>query len=387
MFKLLREAQALEKLGDKAAFAKQVQQILGVASVITVMEAAPYEVTPEDYQEWLPAIIDIAAERGININKKDPFMDLSHDLLGNDPKLDMIGADQAMRRKIVSALWQMYKVNQAHGDVKTHVAGLVDKAREDEETANGLVGGEGGFEQAFSAAKGVENEEIIKRRRNPYQPGTLRAMLWDEQNKGAEDEEFDDMEDMDGATEEMPPQDVDTDAMSPDDLAAHIQGAEGDQGGEEDLDTRVDDLEARVADLEAGEAGEDHDEFADDDLTNDEMLDDEREANPEMDMPKDEADGDVVDIPMDEDEEKVSVSDLFRKAITSPKEHMSAALKAVEDEGAAAWSAMSVPGNPHPKKTPAHAAWMKGFKNNAKNHLGIVDKPREVTSKHRGKKK
>jgi hypothetical protein len=62
-------------------------------------------------------------------------------------------------------------------------------------------------------------------------------------------------------------------------------------------------------------------------------------------------------------------------------------LKAVEDEGAAAWSAMSVPGNPHPKKTPAHAAWMKGFKNNAKNHLGIVDKPREVTSKHRGKKK
>jgi hypothetical protein len=385
MFKLLREAQALEKLGDKAPFAKQVQQILGVQSITDVMESAPYEITPQDYQQWLPAIIDIAAERGVNINKKVEFMDLAHDLLDNDPKMDAIGGDSAAaRRKVVSALWQMFKVNQAHGEVKDHVASAVTKAREEEEAANDLVGAEGGFEQAFDTAKGVENEEIVKRRRNPYQPGTLRAMLWDEQNKGAEDEEFDDMDDMGdegGAGEEMPPADVDTDAMSPDDLASHIQGAAGDMDDEggDDLDTRVDDLEARVADLEAGEAGEDH---------GDEVLDDEVPADmdSEMDMPDRHGEEKVVDIP-EEEEEKVSVSDLFRKAITSPKEHMSAALKAVEDEGASAWTAMTVPTNPHPKKSPAFHAWMKGFKGSAKEHLGIVDKPREVTSKHRGKKK
>jgi hypothetical protein len=385
MFKLLREAQALEKLGDKAAFVKNVQEILGVDSVTAVLESAPYEITPEDYQQWLPAIIDIGAERGININKKVEFMDLAHELLDNDPKLDAVGRDHATCRKIVSALWQMFKVNQAHGDVKTHVAGMVDKAREEEEAANGLVGGEGGFEQAFATAKGVENEERV-RRRNPYQPGTLRAMLWDEQHKGMEDEEFDDIEDIDAeadpmAAEEMPPEEVDTDSMSPDDLAAHIQGAEG---GEEDLDARLGDLEARVADLESGEAGEQEmDAEPEMDMP---PADVDAEADPEIDMEKDGDDAEVVDIPM-EDEEKVSVSDLFRKAITSPKEHMSAALKAVEDEGASAWTALNVPANPHPKKTPAHNAWLKGFKNSAKAHLGIVDKPRDVPSKHRGKKK
>lgn len=382
-FKLIREAQAIAKLGTKAQFAKQVQQILGVQSILEAIEPAAFEITPQDYQQWLTAIIEIAAERGMNVSKKNDFTDLAHDLLDNDPKLDALGGDRMRAQQtVVSALWQAYKVNQAHTKVQSSVAGAVNQAREDEEAANGLVGSEeGGFAQAFDAAKGVENEERVKRRRNPYPVGSLRAALWDEDHKGMEDEEFDDMEDIDAAPmgDETPPEEVDTDTMSPDDLAAHIQGQEA-GGADEDVAARVDDLEARVAELEAGEAGEEHD------VGNDEMLDDEREANPEMDMPKDAGDDEVVDIPM-EDEEKVSVSDLFRKAITSPKEHMSAALKAVEDEGAAAWTALTVPANPHPKKTPAYNAWMKGFKSSAKEHLGIVDKPREVTSKHRGKKK
>jgi hypothetical protein len=207
--------------------------------------------------------------------------------------------------------------------------------------------------------------------------------LWDEAHpKGAsEDEEFDDV---DG---EMPPKDMppeDTDSMSPDDLASHITGEprSGDEEGP-DLESRVDDLEDRIADLEHDEAGEHHE---DDDVEGDipadardgdmpAIVDDETDAEDEM-PPEEPARtrsrANVVEKGFDEEEQ---VKSMFRQAITSPKEHLTAALKDVEAEGAKAWAKMQLATNPHPKKSPAFHAWAKGFKNSGKAGLGIVDKP------------
>jgi TolA-binding protein len=420
-FKLIREAQALAKLGTHANFVKQVQKILGTDSVVgipTLAEAfdpATFQVTPQHYNQWLSTVLDIAREHGKDAAKRDVFNEIAFDILDNDSLVDALGGDRERTKgNIVKALWQAFKVNQAHGAVQDHVTGTIKKAREDEEAASQLVGAEdSGFVQALSVAKGVENEETMfpgrrspsmlagalkSGKRNPYPPSSLRAAMWDNTHKTAEDEELEDVPaddvPMDGADgQDMPPED--TDAMSPDDLASHITSARTDDAetaGAPDLEARVDDLEDRLADLEHQEQDQPEQQ---DEMPDAEMVDD-VEMGGEEDMPPPEEDV-SQDMPVDdvnpeeempvENEEKLKVSDLFRKAITSPKEHMSAALKAVEDEGATAWTALSVPSNPHPKKSPAYNAWLKGFKNSAKAHLGIADKPREVTSKRRAKRK
>ncbi len=401
MFTLIREAEARLKLGAKAKELDNVRQILGVSSLTEMMSPSDFEITPADYQEWLKAIIEIAQERGLNVSKKIDFMDLAHDLLDDDPKLDALGGDRMMaKRNIVNALWQAYRVNQAHNAVQDHVANTIKQAQQDEEAADGLVGSEdagGGFTQAFNAAKGAEDEE---QPRNPYRPGTLRHALWAEKHmKGMQDEEFDDVDGEGMPQDDMPPEDVDTDSMDPDQLASHIMGREGgetsdemgDEGGEDDLISRVDDLEARVADLESGEAGEDMPEEPPMDGEGDLDMEEEPPMDAEGDLDGEMGADDVLtpDPEVDSDElaaekhlEDEQVSDPVRMAITSPKEHMHAALKAVEDEGAVAFMRMEMPKNPHPPKSAAHHAWQKGFKASLKDALGIVDKPK-VTSKPR----
>jgi len=390
-FKLIREAQILAKLGDKAARAQQIKTILGLSSITTLAEdaAEDFQITPQHYQQWLQTVMSIAQERGITLAKRQNFNEIAFEILDNDSLVDALGGDaEATKGNILKALWQAYKVNQAHDKVQSHVGGIIDKAREDEEAASNLAGAQdgGGFAQVLGASKGVENEEqhssrivrpvfqrALKRgKTNPYPAGSLRAALWNDAHSSIEDEEFDDIGvDTHDAASKMPPEDVDSDSLSPDDLASKITGV---SGGEDDIEAKIDNLEARVADLEAGEEGE-HDE-----MDSDEVLNQEREANPEMDEPKNTTlpTQELNDTEYDEEEQ---VKSLFMKALTSPKEHMSSALKSVEDEGSKAWLSMTMPKNPHPPKSPAHGAWAKGFKNSVKTGMGFDVKPREPAKK------
>lgn len=379
-FKMIREAQAIARLGDKAPFAQTIQKIIGSTSVTAIEEAfdqKQFEVTPEHYNQWLSTIVDMAAERGISLTKRQNFNDLAFDILDNDSLVDALGGDtEKTKLNILKALWQAYQVSKAHTKVQDHVGEVIQKTREEEEQV---------------AAPRVRTQPLYQKAiatpgaRNPYPAGTLRAALWDDAHKtnaSTEEEEYDDVEDEMPSAEEVPADD--TAAMSPDDLASHITGEpRADAGeGEPDLEARVDDLEDRLADLEHQEEIEHNggDEAVSDDM-GDEMGDEELPAivDDEADMPREEkpaarpapARG-GMEKGFDEEEQ---VKSMFRQAITSPKEHLQAALKDVEAEGAKAWAKMQLASNPHPKKSPAYHAWAKGFKNSAKAGLGIVDKP------------
>jgi hypothetical protein len=162
-FKMIREAQALARLGNKAQFAKQVQHIIGVDSITTIeedMAATDVEVTPAHYNEWLSMIVDIAAEEGVTLTKRQAFNDIAHEILDNDSFIDSLGGDmEKVKSRITNTLWQSLKVSKAHSSVQAHVANAVGKAREDEELH-------------------LDPEED----HNPYPPGSLRAALWDEGN-------------------------------------------------------------------------------------------------------------------------------------------------------------------------------------------------------------
>lgn len=414
-FKMIREAQAIARLGDKAEFAKKVQTILGTDSVVPIAEIfdqKEFEVTPQHYTQWLETLLDVARERGVNVNRKQDFNEIAFEILDNDSLVDALGGDsEATKRNILKALWQSYQVSKAHTRVQDHVSGVIDRTREEEEAVDQLVGSEceeeSGFSQAMKLSTGVEQEEqsyrlrkppiyrqaLRKGKKNPYPAGSLRAALWDDAH-GSEDEEIDDE-----LPEDLPPEDagtidqseVDTASLSPDELASHItrdmepeadMDAEMDEPETPDLEARVDDLEDRIADLEHTDAEDvtDGDEFVD--AVEPETAVPMRE--PEVEPARTRSRANVVEPGFDEEEQ---VKTLFRKAITSPKEHLSAALKDVEQEGSTAWAKLQLPVNPHPKKSPAYNAWVKGFKTMAKNSLGFVDKPSTSTSKQKPKKR
>ena len=187
-FKLIREAQAIAALGNKAEFAKHVQRTIGLDSVASLTEAfgpSDMEVTPQHYQHWLTTIMSLADERHVNLTKRQSFNDLAFELLDNDSFVDALGGDpERTKRTILGALWSAYKVNQAHTRVQDHVSQMADKAKEEEALS--------GFAQALTAAKGVEDEGYTARRsaarpvyqqalkggkQNPYPKGSLRASL------------------------------------------------------------------------------------------------------------------------------------------------------------------------------------------------------------------
>jgi hypothetical protein len=369
---------------------------------------------PSDFSTWLTTLVDHAADAGINISKRQDFMDLAHEMFDNDPKMGMFGGGHKMRERCANMLWAQYKMNQAHQQVQDHVANVVAPGNENEES---------GFSQALTMAKGSENEERArtkapvlaralkvntKTKKNPYPAGSLRAALWDDLHSGSEDEE-EDPELQDDVNDEIPSDmdEPDSSDMSPDQLAMRITGvAHTSEDDEGDIEARLDDLEQRVSDIEG----------TDKDVGNDELLDQEREDNPEMDHPK--ADDDTDDAGIDqmgddeyadddgeedpiaavrnkpegekprafqpgarfqEDEEfsPEVTKTIFQHAITQPKQHMAQALKDEEDAGATAWLKTQLPKNPHPKDSPAHRAWMKGLRNTAAQALGINLKPRD----------
>ena len=379
---LIREANTLANLGDRAAMAKQVQKILGIDSVSSLVETSgsDFEVTPQHYTQWLEVINDIARERGVSLRVRRNFNEIAFDVLDNDSFIDAIGGDtEQTKGSIVKSLWQAHQVNLAHEKVQSSVG----KAREEEEAS--------GFRQAFDVAYGVppgdEDEELL--RPEDLSPEPTVAIDGDDE--------------------------IDQDPDSPEGLASRITDELGvsfdaydDEGDEEPIEARVQDLEARVQDLEGDSAAtpqptlpEENEEWDDDD---DYEVDDDVEARQEFrDRQRERSDRGWDDHPhgtydrhqsrnldddwsVDEEDEEKAKS-VFRQAITAPREQLSAALKDVEAEGAKAWAALQMPRNPHPKKSQAYNAWQRGFKRSARDVLGFADKARETTSKHHSKRK
>lgn len=395
-FKLIREAQARLRMDDEQLkLARHVSSVLKKNVLGEAFNPSDFEVTPEHYSQWLSTMQDMANERGMNLNKRMEFNELAFEILDNDSFVDALGGDaEKTKENIVKTLWQSHQVARAHQKVSQHVGQTIERTREEEEMVDQLVGAEdeegGGFAQAFKAAQGVEDEEqhMYKRhvgprtvfqhavakpsRKNPYPPGSLRASIWDDMHPAVEDEQLD-------------PHygDLDTEIRDNDMETDH----HADVGGEEALEQRVDDLENRVADLEDG-GGEESEDVVDIPMDGEGEMDDvkvvdepaPREAAPAKQEPR----ALVVDKNFDDEEQ---VKQLFHKAITAPKDHLTAALKGVEDEGMSAWTKIAMPRNPHPKDSPAYKAWAKGFKNAAKNGLGFADKPRESTSKPKPRRK
>lgn len=400
-FKLIREAQARLHMDDEQyKLARHVSSVLKKNVLSEAFNPSEFEVTPQHYNQWLETLLDIAQERGVSANKRSDFNEIAFEILDNDSFIDALGGDTEMAKEnIVKTLWQSYQVNKAHQRVSKHVSDTIERTREEEEMVDQLVGAEdeeaGGFAQAFKQAQGMEDEEsMFKRsvgprtvyqhavhkssRKNPYPPGSLRASIWDDMHPSVEDEQVDRFDD------EMPEEEFDHHA---------------DVGGEEALEQRVDDLESRVADLES-EGGDDVEMSSaedaveipmDADDSDDVKMDDDVEVvdepAPRMERPAPRMSESRPAPRKPEFDEEEQVKQLFHKAITAPKDHLTAALKGVEDEGVKAWMAMNMPRNPHPKDSPAHKAWAKGFKNAAKDGLGFADKPRETTSKQKSRKK
>lgn len=454
-FTMIKAAQARIALGNQITVVEHVAKILG-ESVIDVKKSifsenfddSKYQITPEDYSNWLAAIVDMAAEEGISVSRKNAFMQYAMDvILDNDPKFDMLGGDtEELKGQVANTLWQTFKASKAHGAVADNVNGVIQQAREEEEAFAAIsseakameeeefghgqhvevnvrgkwypcmvvkhgmyniyvvrvkAGGrtvdikaprdalrpaefddeqQSGFAQAFDAAKGATEEEETTS--CPYKAGTLRAALWHNYNtkppktivkRVAEEEQ-----------EAISVDDFDPEATSDetvDDMADRIVGDVGDVriddvDDEVPDDSAIGELEARIAELEAQL----------DDLSSQVQSDDKSEGggedSGELDIDYDSLGNDRpgaagvigVSVPATTKEEEEK-GDMFRQAITAPREKLSAAVKSIEDEGATAWKGMQLPRNPHPKKSQAYNAWEKGMKNAAKEALGLKDKP------------
>lgn len=412
-FKMIREAQALARLGSNAKEVQVLKAALGVDSVIG-LPVLGEGTGPEngDWSTWLSTLVDHASEAGINIAKKADFFDLAHEMFDNDPKMGSIGGGHKMREKCATTLWHQYQMNKSLNGVHDHADSL---PQENEETS--------AFKKDAPLLRKVTKAPVLKAavgvgKTNPYPAGSLRASLWDDMHASEDEEYGDGDEDADSNPEDMDddsapmdqdnPDDADTDSMSPDQLAVHITGVaapsddEGDDAeGGDDLEGRVDDLEARVSGLEGGdnedlndgEDGEvsrdgesDEDQDGPDQMGDDEYDDQDGEDDPVADVRnKPEGDKPRAFVPGDKftEEEELSSAhkSLFHAAITQPKQHMAAALKDMEDQGATSWLGMQMPRCPHPKGSAAHNAWQKGFKNSAMAALGINPKPRDPKAK------
>lgn len=403
-FKMLKEAQARIALGKNVTVADQVKNILGEASVDTLksifveaFDESSYQITPADYSEWLQAVIEIAAEDGIAPGRKTDFMQIAMDrVLDNDPKFDALGGDtEQLKSRVAATLWQTFKASKAHQSVQGDVNGAIKQAQEEEEAIASMrkdIEDEesGGFAQTFDSAKGIdsaEEEEVC-----PHPVGSLRAALWQRINKKepqerptlpmqTKEEEEDGELDVD-----MSPNAGESNDEPVDDLASRIMGdTAGFKRGkmsddESELESRLDNIESRVQELET-EEGESNDESSDDDTLDIDYdsLGTDRGGAAGVIGVSIPASGKQKDVEIEDEEE--AEKNFFRKAITSPRDSLTAAVRDVENEGASAWKGLNLPKNPHPKKTQAFRAWDKGMKNAARDALGLKDKPAVVPSR------
>lgn len=92
---------------------------------ITLLEAQGLDlpskqITPDDYSEWLDAIVSFAdTPQKVEKLKTSPsiFNDIAFHVLDNDPKMDLFGSDEETKSSIASALWNAYQAQIKHENI------------------------------------------------------------------------------------------------------------------------------------------------------------------------------------------------------------------------------------------------------------------------------
>jgi hypothetical protein len=91
---------------------ESVTNIIGKEKTIAIFES--FDITLEDYDNWLSVIRGYASEQGINIKSKTAFQDVAFAVLENDPLV----LDEDVQQAVVNTLWQRQKADQSHSKVQ-----------------------------------------------------------------------------------------------------------------------------------------------------------------------------------------------------------------------------------------------------------------------------
>lgn len=121
--KLLKTAVTTTKFSNtQKQTIKKLEESVG--SDLTKYLIESYQVTPADYAKWLKVVVGYAKDEGMNLSKKNDFMDIAGAVLENDPQ--PIDAD--MQEAIMNTLWKNFQANKSHEKVQKVV-----RAKEEEE--------------------------------------------------------------------------------------------------------------------------------------------------------------------------------------------------------------------------------------------------------------
>lgn len=335
---LLRNAVVTERLKHegKLTHVKQAQQVLGgtLSEVVQRMNES-YVPQKSDYEHWLSTINDLAKEEGVLINTKQKLASIAFTVLDDDPVIDAIGGDtEESKRAIINTLWAAFSAAKHHHTAQKHFSSTSSQEENEElhDSDTHEIHGDADGDQMQPEdhpRDGESYEDFVARTGNETH-GTEHCI---DAEEGHDDEE--------SADGDQP------------DVNSSEESDDGDQDGTDVPEERD---EFDLTKLLAAVIGDD-DVFG---------------LKDKLDKPK----------PSREEEEEKTKT-LFRQAVTSPREHLTQAVKDIEDEGAQAVRDLSIPRNPHPKGSQAHKAFAKGMKNAVKSLFGIVDRPTAAPKKKR----
>lgn len=189
---LIKNAQVLSSLNETTLqYFTNLSKILNRPVAELVLESFD-AIEPNDYQEWLRVIAEVAAERGDDITNQAVFADLAYEVLENDPKLDGVGASEELTNQIVNTLWHALNTQNHHSQVGNHLQNRSDV--EDEETTkkpkvkqspdakvmeqiHGSPSLQKVYQGGVSTAQSDSKQEG-KPSKSIYTPGSFRDKVW-----------------------------------------------------------------------------------------------------------------------------------------------------------------------------------------------------------------
>lgn len=318
---LIKEANVLSKL-DASELAA-LTAIKTATGKETIAELVVESFTParKDYTEWLKVVVDYAKDGGMKVNTKSLFADIAGAVLENDPKNPPV----EMHAAIINKLWADYKASKSHATVMKLASAQEEEefdTVDDLDAHNDHATHEDDSSKfydptgKFGAAEAPEDEV----------PGEGEVTCPDCGHKFVPEEDTD-----------LEPEDEDK-IIDDEDTGNRVSGAE-----------------------ELGRMGKGPDggHVGDEDLAHEE----EEHGRPRGPMTA--RAGEVVH------NVAQNPKSILQQVLTAPREHMNAALKDIETDGASAWKASKLPENPHTKGSLAHRKWAAGFRKAMKSHLGL----------------
>lgn len=321
---MIKEAQIASTV-DKSELAilETVKTALGKTSICELLESM--SPSADDYNQWLSVIVDTAAERGININKKTAFQDVAFEVFENDP----MPPEYDMQELIVNKLWTDYK-GARHG---ARIEKVVQRQQEEEELA-----------------------DVI-----------------DAMSRPADDESSDDESCIDGSCD-----DESSDDLAFDDQPSATNPSDQPDLGASDGDISAETIEAIVRRLLQGGIAPDADASDDGEEGNDSLPKIIRSQQMNVNNMANEEEESTSKQPKNK-------TTFLQQMLRGPRDNLTQALKDVEADGESAWKAHQIPDNPHPKKSMAHKAWERGMKKAVKGHFGFDEKPAVPAGKQKKK--